>query len=107
MIKGVFMNNIKIIGMDKIEDEQEQITIERLSGDYYDKIQRLIKNEISLVVHLKTYSKGGKQKEWEIKAKVKAPTKGFEAEESDWDLARTLHKVFKDIIRQVEKRFKV
>ena len=92
--------------MDQIQDDNEKEVIEKLAQEYYDKIARAIKNDISMNMHLKTYSKGGKQKEWEIKAKIAGPTKIFESKETDWDLARTLHKVFKSIERQIEHRFK-
>lgn len=104
MIK--YMEKIKIVGIEEVKNDEEKEVIGKLSSEYYEKIKRGLNNDFDLVVHLKTYNKGGKQKEWEIKAKIEGISSGFKATESDWDLARTLHKVFQDLQRQIERRFK-
>ncbi len=100
------MENIQIIGIEDIKEHTERTIIWSLSKEYYGKIQRALKNDIDLTVHIKTYNKGGKQKEWEIKAKVSGVGRVFESTESDWELAKTLHKVFKAIEKQIEKAFR-
>ena len=100
------MGAIQIIGIDKIGNEEEINTINRISNEYHKKIQRALNKETSKTLHVKTYSKGGKQKEWEINVKADAPTIGFKAEECDWELAKTLHKAFNDVLKQIEHRFK-
>ena len=100
------MEPIQIIGIDKVEDETEKETINKLANEYYVKIQRALKNITSVTLHIKAHTKGGKSKKWDIRVKVIAPTRIFEAHESDWDLARSLHRVFKNVERQVEHRFK-
>lgn len=99
------MEPIQIIGIEKIEDEEKSI-VNKLINDYYKKIQREIKNITSLTVHVKTHSKGGKSKKYDFRVKVAAPTRIFESQESDWDLARTLHRVFRNMIRQIQHRLR-
>jgi len=49
-----------------------------------------------------------KRKKFSIKVRVMAPTHVFESKHaSDWDLARTLHKAFKNIEHEIEHRLKV
>ena len=98
------MEPIQIIGMDEIEDDLEKGTVNKIANLYYEKIQRSLKNVTSVVLHVKSHSKGGKAKKWDMRVKVIAPTKIFEAQESDWDLARSLHRVFRNVEREVEHK---
>ena len=100
------MEPIQIIGIDEVEDGIEKETINKLANEYYEKIQRSLKNITSVTLHVKTHSKGGKAKKWDMRVKVIAPTKIFEAQESDWDLAGSLHRVFKNVEREIEHSFK-
>ncbi len=99
------MEEIQIIGIDEIGDD-DKIIVNKLANDYYSKIKRALKNEVSVKLHVKQHSKTGKQHKSDIRVKVVAPTKVFESQESDWDLARTLHKVFKNVLRQLEHRIR-
>ncbi len=92
--------------MDQINDELKKSTINKLTNEYYWKIQRLLNNTLSLTIHIKQHSKGGKREKSDIRVRVIAPTRIFEAQESDWDLARTLHKVFENIIKEIQHTFK-
>ena len=98
------MEPIQIIGMDKIEDELEKATINKLANEYHEKIQRSLKNITSITLHIKIHTKGGKAKKWDLRVKAIAPTRIFEAQEADWDLNRSLHKVFKNLERQIQHR---
>ncbi len=100
------MEPIQITGIDEISEEDKDL-VNTLANEYYAKIQRSLKNITSITLHIKQHSKGGKRKKSDIRVKVIAPTRIFEAQESDWDLARTLHRVFKNIERQLEHRLKV
>lgn len=99
------MEKIQIIGLDDVKEHVERATIWSLTKEYYEKIQRSLKNDAELSVRIKTYNKGGKQKEWEIKAKVSGVGRAFEATETDWDLTKALHKLFKAIEKQIDKAF--
>ena len=100
------MEGIQIIGIDKLQDDLEKSTVNKLSAEYYEKIKRALNNEVLMTVHIKEHTKGGARKKSDIRVKVIAPTRIFEAQESDWDLARTLHKVFKNIERELQHKFK-
>jgi hypothetical protein len=97
------MEPIQIIGIDSL-DEQEQELATTLINSYFKKIILIIKKVDSLIVHIKAHTKGGKRKKYDIRVRVLAPTRMFETQESDWDLARTLHKVLKNMEREIEHK---
>lgn len=97
------MEPIQVVGIE-ILDEQERGITNKLVNEYYQKIFRELKNITSVTVHLKAHTKGGKQRKFDIRVKAIAPTRIFEAQESDWDLARTLHRVFKNVERQIQHK---
>ena len=99
------MEPIQIIGIEELEDE-EKGDFNKLVDEYYKKIQRELNNITSLTVHLKVHSKGGKAKKYDIRVKALAPTRIFEAQESEWDLAKVLHKVFGNIIREIQHKLR-
>ena len=99
------MEPIQVIGGELLDDTEKAITND-LMKEYYPKITRQLKNITSITVHVKAHSKGGKRKKYDIRVKAIAPTRPFEAQESDWDLARTLHRVFRNIIREIQHKFR-
>jgi len=76
------MEQIKIIGIKELNEEEIDI-VNRLVKEYYNKIQRAIKNITSLVMHVKTYSITGKRKHYEINVKGIVPTKTFDSRSTE------------------------
>ena len=98
------MEQIKIIGIKELDDNEVE-TVNRLAKEYYNKIQRAIKNITSLVIHVKTYNITGKRKQYEINVKVIAPTRTFDSKAVEWELAKALHVAFNKVERMIEHRF--
>ncbi|MBW2967862.1 hypothetical protein KY362_05230 [Candidatus Woesearchaeota archaeon] len=99
------MEKIQYKGLSELEDV-DQAMVRTLTEEYYPKIQRELKNVTSLVVHIKGSSKGGHRTRYELGVRAEAPTRIFESHTEEWDLARGLHKVFKDIEREIQHHFK-
>lgn len=97
------MEPIQVIGTELLNDD-EKATANKLANEYYKKIFRELKNITSVTAHIKVHSKGGKRKKFDLRVKAIAPTRIFEAQESDWDLARTFHRVFRNIKREIQHR---
>lgn len=103
------MDNIIVAG-EKL-DESQKFFADKLISEYYKKIKRQLKNEVTLKVNIREHKKQGekqnpkKAKKFVINVTANAPTKVFEAEADDWDFERTLHKVFTNIQNQIEHRF--
>ena len=84
-------------------DEMEIESVNRLANRYYGKIQREINNVTSLVIHIKSYEKQGREKKYSVHVKVMAPTRIFvSTKTSDWDFEKALHKSFRDVIREIQ-----
>ncbi len=97
------MEQIQYTGLDNIEEGQRR-TLDKLSAEYYDKIQRSLQNMTSLQIHIKTYKKQGKPK-YSIHVKAVAPTKIFVSTKAhDWHFNNCLHMAFKDIQAQINHR---
>jgi hypothetical protein len=93
---------IQFIGVKDLSEDEKEI-VNTLSTEYYGKIKRSLKNLTSMVVQVKIYQKEGAKKKYSINVRVIAPTRMIEADKAaDWDLARTLHKAFKNIEREIE-----
>ena len=90
----------------KILEEEEKPTVNKLVDEYFSKIQREIKNA-SLIVQFKKYNKEGRRAKYSIHARVDAPSIICSAEASDWDLARTLHKVFNKVQNEIKHKYKI
>jgi len=99
------MEPIQVIGIDLLDDMEKAIA-NKLVNEYYQKIFRELKNVTDVTVHIKAHSKGGKRKKFDIRIKAIAPTRIFEAQESDWDLARTLHRVFRNMEREIQHKLR-
>ena len=100
------MEPIQVTGIDLL-DNMEKAIANKLVNEYYQKIFRELKNITEVTLHIKTWTKGGKRKKFDIRIKAIAPTRIFEAQESDWDLARTLHRVFRNIEREIQHKLHV
>lgn len=95
---------IQFVGVSKLSPE-DQLVVNQLATEYYPKIKRSLKNVTNLVVHIKEYSKTGDRHKYSLHVRALAPTQVFESSKSsDWDLARALHKAFKDVERQIQHK---
>ena len=97
---------IQTKGTELLEEKEKQIT-NKIIDEYYPKIQRQFKNLTSLTINFKGYKKQGKNKKYSINIKAIAPTKIFEANASDWNLTRTLHKVMNKLKAEIEHKLHV
>jgi uncharacterized protein YnzC (UPF0291/DUF896 family) len=111
------MEQIQYICADQLTDSEKGL-LSKLSAEYYDKIKRMLKNEVSVVIQIKEHNKAApkkkeeleeyqrqKRKKYSLHIKVVAPTRIFEEDHAaDWDFARTLHKAFKNLEREIQHR---
>ncbi len=100
------MEPIQITGIDELKPNELPLA-NKLVNEYYEKIKRELNNITTLAVHFKCYEKEGNRRKFAIHAKAIAPTQIFASTKAqDWDLARTMHKCFKDLERQIRHRLK-
>jgi len=95
---------VQFIGLDELS-ERGIAHIKELAHHYHEKIERALNNPTSLTVHVKRYNKEGTRAKYSVHAKAVAATHVFYSTKAhDWDIARTLHKAFKDLENQIEHR---
>ena len=100
------MDPIHITGIKELNPEELPIA-NKLVDEYYEKISRSLHNITSLQVHFKCYNKEGEKRKFSIHAKAVAPTQIFVSTKAqDWDLARTMHKCFKDLERAIQHKLR-
>jgi CBS domain-containing protein len=101
--------NIQFIGLKKLEKDLDPYTydyVQKLASFYAEKIAYLIKNINMITVTFKKYGKGGKRAKFSVHVRVAAPTTVFTSTKAaDWDIARTVHKSFKNVEREILHRF--
>ena len=102
------MENIQFIGYDDLDD-QEKVVLNKLATEYHEKIQRFFLNEdLNLVVQIKKLKKDGDKHKYSLHIRVNAPASVAQSSKAaDWDLARALHKAFKDLERSIEHKVHV
>ena len=100
------MERIQIIGVNELDNDEREM-VEKLAGEYYGKIERIIKKVEYVSVHVKKRDKTGERKRYELKVKVVAPLPKIESAANEWDIATALHVAFKEILRILEHRLHV
>ena len=98
------MENIQIKGMESLGEEEKK-KANKIFEDYYKKIQRKLKNDLSLKIYIKEYNKEGKRKKYSINAEAISSKKIFKANSYDWDFSVAVHDVFNKILTQAEHEF--
>ncbi|MFH1063876.1 MAG: hypothetical protein V1729_02230 [Candidatus Woesearchaeota archaeon] len=98
------MENVKFIGLSDLDDVDKNM-VQTVVDEYYGKIKRELNNETSLVIHIKTSTKGGHRQRYDVSARAVAPTRIFESSDEGWDLAASLHTVCKKIITEINHAF--
>ena len=70
------------------------------------KLQRKVKNEFKLIVHLKEYEKDGKRQKYSINLRIEFPGQILTSSQEDWDWRAALHKAFENAKNNAGKKFK-
>lgn len=98
--------NIEIVNI-KLLNEKERDIAEKLLEEYYKKIQRLVKNPLSLKVHIKEYDKDGKKRKYSLNVEAIFSGKILGSSDWDYDFARAIHKTMTKLENEIEKRFHI
>ena len=96
-------DDIQILGLDEF-DELEINKIQDLANKHYDRIKRDLPGK--LVLHGKKHNKEGKRCMFSFHAKIQVPNNLINVKDSDWDLAKALHKTLGKVENQVQNKFK-
>lgn len=101
--------SIQYVGLTRLTDAEIDV-LKTLSFEYQDKIQREMETPTTIVVTVKLHeSKGArtKRKKYSIRVKTVSAKRTLETKHAhDWDLARALHKAFKNMESLVLHQFR-
>jgi len=98
------MEKIEVIGIDNLTEEEKNTANNLLKG-YIPKIERLVKNNILIKMHVKEHKKDGKGKKYSLHFEVIFAGKMLNSDAWDYDLSRTIHKAMKKIETEAEHKF--
>ncbi len=97
---------IQFTGLKELSPE-EQLTVNQICTESYEKLRKKLNNVTSLSVHIKCHSKSGSKKKYSFHLRCIAPTGIIESDKSyDWDLARAVHMAFEGLNNQIQHKFK-
>lgn len=100
------MEQIKYIGMHNLDDGDVN-QIMKISEEQFTKIQVLVPNVSSLIVHIKMYSKAGSRKKYSVNVKAVAANNTFTSKHDDWRaedvVRRALKKLEKELVHKFHK----
>jgi len=99
--------NIKFVGLKKLDwHPYEKEALQKIASNEAFKLQRQIKNDFSLVMHIKEYEKDGKKKKYAINLHVEFPGRMYSVSQEDWDWRIAVRKTFNNAKNKAHKMFK-
>lgn len=104
--------DVKYLDIDVL-DELEASELKTLVEKNVPKVERQLNkhqkenSSAKIKVSVKKVNHGDKKKHYLIKLYIASTVGTFEVEHSDWDLARTVHKVFESVNNLVKKDLKL
>ncbi|MSR86398.1 hypothetical protein EXS74_03305 [Candidatus Woesearchaeota archaeon] len=79
--------------------------VKRLSEQTFEKVKRDL-FDCKLIVDIHKFEKAGARAKYSIHYRVEHPSTLLTAEETDWDLAKALHKASDNLLEEVRKKAK-
>ena len=93
-------------GTGMLSDEEKK-KVNELLERYHQKIQRHFDEAVFLELHVKEYNIEGTRKKYSLHVRLHGTKGRLEADAHDWELARTVHKVMKKLLEEIEHMFRV
>ena len=99
--------NIKFVGLNKIKlQSYQKYNIQKIASNEAFKLQRKIKNDMTLTIHIKSYNKQGGEQKFSVNLRIDFPSHIITSTQEDWDLETALRKTFNNAKNEVDKKFK-
>lgn len=87
-------------------DEVDRQALDNMVSEKYDRLTKMLHNELQLTLHFKHYSRTGLRKQHEVKCRLSAPGMSFVSSAKAWKLLKAAQRVLKIVERDVKKRIK-
>jgi len=91
--------NIKALEQDELD------TLDRISKEHEIKIKRYAPKS-KIIIQLKKHNDTGSRVRYSAHCRLEAARVLLTSQADDWDFARTLHKVFQKLEKELEHKFK-
>ena len=99
--------SIKFVGLNKIRlQSYQKYNVQKIASNEAMKLQRKIKNDMNLTIHIKSYDKQGGEQKFSVNLKMEFPGQIITSSQEDWDLETALRKTFNNAKNTVDKKFK-
>jgi CBS domain-containing protein len=99
--------NIKFVGLNKSKLEPYQkVNIKKIAANETFKLQRKIKNELNLTIHIKDYQKTGGRQKFSVHLRLVFPGQIITSSQEDWDIETAVRKTFNNAKNAVKKKFR-
>lgn len=99
--------NIKFVGLSKMKlKPYQKNNLKKIASNESFKLQRELKNEFSLIIHLKDYSKEGNQHKYSINLRIDFPGHIITSTQADWNLETALRKTFDNAKNELNSKFR-
>ncbi|MFH1276560.1 MAG: CBS domain-containing protein [Candidatus Woesearchaeota archaeon] len=99
--------NIRFVGLNSLRLEPHQkYNLKKIASNESFKLQRQIKNNFDLVIHIKGYEKEGGNQKFSVHMRIDYPGQMLTSSQDDWDLETALRKTFNNAKNNVGSKFK-
>jgi CBS domain-containing protein len=99
--------SIKFVGLNKVRlQSYQKYNIQKIASNEAMKLQRKLKNDMNLTIHLKSYDKQGGEQKFSVNLRIDFPSRVITSSQEDWDLETALRKTFNNAKNTVDKKFK-
>lgn len=98
------MKKIEVIGIKDLTDEEKE-TAKKLLEEYVPKIERFVKNDVLIKMHVKEYKKDSKEKKYSLHFEIIFSGKMINSDAWGYDLAKTIKKAMKKAETEAEHKF--
>lgn len=96
--------NIRFVGLNDLGlMPYQKKNVQKIASNEAFKLQREIKDEFSLVLHLKEYSKSDRERKYSVSLRVDAPSHSLTVTDFDWRVETAIHKIFENAKTALKK----
>ncbi len=92
---------VNYIGIRNINADEKN-DLDQLLARLLPKLERKLPAMSDVTIHIKTYQKGGNRKKYSFHLRVCSGKRVFEAHHPDWELRTAVHRVFAELLSQLD-----
>lgn len=98
-IRFVGLNNLKLL-------PHQKYSLRKIAANEAFKLQRQIRKDFQLTMHLKAYEKEGGRQKFSVNLRIEFPGQMIASSQEDWTLETAVRKTFNNAKNKVESKFK-